>query len=104
MKNIDSHGTAPARHVPQRTCVSCRSIKDKGELIRLVRTSHGNIDIDTDGKKAGRGAYLCHAWECWETGMKHNRLEHALRCSLTDENREQLIGFAKGLLKGADQW
>ena len=76
-------------------------VKAKGELIHLVRTTSGEIEIDSSGKKAGRGAYLCPVWQCWEAGLKGNRLEHAIRGSLTENNREQLIENAKGLLKGA---
>jgi predicted RNA-binding protein YlxR (DUF448 family) len=82
------------KHIPQRTCVSCRQVKAKRELIRLVRVADGRIEVDTSGKKAGRGAYLCPAPECWEDGLKRGRLEHALRTTLTRENREQLIKYA----------
>lgn len=71
-------------------------------MIRLVHTPDGNIEIDTGGKKAGRGAYLCPVWECWEAGLKGKQLEHALRSHLTQDNREQLIKYAKGCLKGAN--
>ena len=84
-----------------RTCVTCRKVQAKRELIRLVNTIDGNIEIDSSGKKAGRGAYLCRDWNCWETGLKSNRLEHALRGSLTKETRDQLIKQASELLKGA---
>ena len=67
-----------------------------------MHTADGNIEIDSIGKKAGRGAYLCRARECWETGLKGNRLEYALRSSLDQDNREQLIEQAKDLLKGDD--
>ena len=56
-----------------------------------MRISDVSVEVDTGGKKAGRGAYLCRAWECWESGLKGNRLEHALRTTLTQDNREQLI-------------
>ncbi len=79
------------QHLPQRTCVACRGVNTKRELVRLVRVADGSVDIDIGGKKAGRGAYLCRAWECWEIGLKGNRLEHALRTTLTQDNREQLI-------------
>ncbi len=82
--------------------MACRQVKHKRELIRLVRTPDGNIEIDTSGKKAGRGTYLCSVWECWETGLKGNRLEHTLRSHLTQDNRKQLIEDAKELLKGAN--
>ena len=67
-----------------------------------MHTPDGNIEIDSNGKKAGRGTYLCRDWKCWETRLKDNRLEYALRSSLTQDNREQLIEQAKDLLKGAD--
>lgn len=84
-----------SQHRPQRTCVACRQARAKRDLIRIVRIPDGRVEVDTGGKKAGRGAYLCPAEECWETGLKGNRLEHALRTSLTPDNREQLIRYGK---------
>ncbi len=71
-------------------------------MIRLVRTPDGNIEIDTSGKKAGRGAYLCRARECWQVGLKGNRLEYVLRSRLTSDNREQLMNYARDHLEGAN--
>ena len=87
-----------SQHIPQRTCVACRKVKAKRELLRVVRTYNGNVEVDTSGKKAGRGAYLCRTPECWEVGVKGGRLEYALRVSLTQDNREQLAKYAKDLL------
>ncbi len=78
--------------------MACRKVKAKRELIRIVRISDGNIEVDTSGKKVGRGAYLCRTQECWEIGLKAGRLEHALRTSLTQDNREQLIRYGENLL------
>ena len=89
-------------HIPQRTCVACRKIKTKQELIRLVRISSGNVEIDTDGKQAGRGAYLCQSQECWEIGLKGSQLERVLRTTLTQDNREQLIKYGKSLVQGVN--
>jgi len=79
--------------------VACRQVKAKRELIRLVRISDESVEVDIGGKKAGRGAYLCPAWECWEIGLKGGRLEHTLRTTLTQDNREQLIKYGKDFLK-----
>jgi len=68
----------------------------------MVRTPEDNIEVDNSGKKKGRGAYLCLAWECWEKALKGNQLEHALRGSLTQDNREQLIKYGQDLLKGVN--
>jgi len=65
----------------------------------LVRISDESVEIDISGKKAGRGAYLCPAQECWESGLKGGRLEHSLRTTLRQDNREQLIRLGKDLLK-----
>jgi len=77
--------------------VACRKVRAKRELVRLVRIADGSVDVDTSGKKAGRGAYLCLARECWEVGLKGSRLEHTLRTTLTRDNREQLIQYGKSL-------
>ena len=84
-----------SQRVPQRTCVACRQVKAKRELVRVVRIADGSIEVDAGGRKAGRGAYLCRAQECWETGLKGNRLEYALRTTLTQDNREQLARYGK---------
>ncbi len=89
----------PVRHVPQRTCLACRQVKEKRALVRLVRTAGGNIETDASGKKDGRGAYLCLAKECWEAGLKGGRLEHALHITLTENNRQELARCGEELLK-----
>jgi len=88
------------RHIPQRTCVACRRVRPKQELIRLVRSSSGRVEVDTGGKETGRGSYLCQAQECWEVGLRGGRLEHALRTTLTLDNREQLIRYGKEVISG----
>ena len=79
--------------------MACRKVKAKGELVRLVRTSDEAVEVDIRGKKARRGAYLCRAQECWETGIKSGRLEYSLRVTLTQDKREQLIGLGRDLMK-----
>ena len=90
------------KHIPQRTCIACRRVKAKRELLRLVRISDGSVEVDTSGKRAGRGAYLCRARECWETGLKGGRLEYVLRTSLNQDNREQLVRYGEDFLQGVN--
>ena len=86
------------RHIPQRSCVACRSIRDKRDLVRLV-CNEEKVEIDTAKNKTGRGAYLCPVYECWEQGLKKNRVEHALRTKLSEEDRCMLIEYGKSLPK-----
>ena len=48
------------KKIPMRRCLGCYESKPKKELIRVVKTSEGEICIDKTGKKNGRGAYICY--------------------------------------------
>ena len=81
----------PIKHIPQRTCVGCRSVLPKRTLIRLVRYGEG-VQVDPTGKMVGRGAYLHNRRSCWEKGMK-GALAHALKSPLTTEDTQRLLQF-----------
>lgn len=78
------------KKIPQRTCVGCRQIKGKKELLRVVREPAGNISVDITGKLSGRGAYICPSVACLEEAVKGKRLEKALLCPITPELVELL--------------
>lgn len=78
------------KHIPVRTCVVCQEKADKRALIRVVRTENG-LQVDPGGKLDGRGAYLCEQKSCWERAMSGDVLNHALRMTLTDEDRKRLL-------------
>ncbi|MER1993610.1 MAG: YlxR family protein [Eubacteriales bacterium] len=79
------------RKIPMRMCVGCREMKEKRELIRIVRTPEGETLIDPTGKKSGRGAYVCRSPECLKRAIKQKQLERQLQVSLTDEVNEALM-------------
>lgn len=81
------------KHLPLRTCISCRDTKPKRELLRVVRTPDGHVVVDATGKKSGRGAYLCAKMTCWENAMKKRRLEQDLEVTITEEDRQGLNAF-----------
>lgn len=83
------------KHIPQRTCVGCRTVLPKRQMLRLVRTAEG-ILVDPTGKLAGRGAYLHNRRECWERAMK-GPLAHALKLELSAADRERLEDFMTSL-------
>ncbi len=70
-------------------------------MVRVVRTPDADVIIDPTGKRAGRGAYICADPLCWEAALK-GRLEHALKTTLTADEREALRMYAAGLSKSAD--
>jgi predicted RNA-binding protein YlxR (DUF448 family) len=100
MKSTDS-SKRQQRHVPERTCLGCRQVRDKRELVRVVRTPEGEVEADVTGKKAGRGTYLCPRRECWDAGLKGNRLDYVLHTTVSGKNREQLRKYAEEQIQGA---
>ncbi len=86
------------KHIPQRTCIACRRTDAKRGLMRLVRDAEGHVALDPTGKRAGRGAYLCHDPACWEQALKRQGLVRALRLdALSPEDRAALEQVAEGL-------
>ncbi len=83
--------------------MACRQVKPKRELIRVVRSPDGTVEIDETGRKSGRGAYLCKAKECWEAGVNNKALDHVLKSGLSPEARASLLAYAKDLPKGETQ-
>lgn len=79
------------KKIPQRKCVGCNEMKDKGELIRIVRSPEGEVTLDIGGKKSGRGAYVCHTKECITKAVKEKRLERALEKVISEEVYVKLL-------------
>lgn len=73
------------KKIPMRMCVGCREMKEKRELIRIVRTPEGEVAIDETGKRSGRGAYICRNAECLKRAIKQKQLERQLDVTLTTE-------------------
>ncbi len=91
------------RAVPTRTCVHCRSSRDKRDLLRVVRTPTGDVVYDASGKANGRGAYVCHDEACIDGATARGGLAHALGTnvplSLADELRRAI---SRGTADGAE--
>lgn len=72
------------KKIPERRCVGCGEKKQKRDLIRIVRLPDGEtVELDTTGKKSGRGAYICPSKSCLKKARK--RLESNLGCAISDE-------------------
>ncbi len=79
------------KHIPQRTCVGCRQVQSKRELVRIVRTPDGVL-VEANERLAGRGAYLHALRSCWEKGIPA-ALSNALRTNLSSEDTKRLQSF-----------
>lgn len=84
---------ARPKHVPKRLCVACRESSAKRQLVRIVRTPQGTVEVDTTGKRSGRGAYICPRSSCWELALNKGRLERALKTAIAPADKESLIAY-----------
>jgi len=78
------------RKVPLRVCVGCQEKKPKKSLMRIVRTPEGTIELDTTGKKSGRGVYVCPQKDCLNLAQKGNRLGKQLNRRIPEALINQL--------------
>ena len=78
------------RQIPTRTCVVCRTKRQRDELIRLVKTPEGQILFDSTGRMDGRGAYVCADADHWGEGIDRGRLKNALKATIEDSTLRSL--------------
>ena len=76
---------AQIKKKPLRKCAGCGQMKEKTELIRVVKDDQGKVKIDESGRMNGRGAYLCKDPECLKKARKSRALERSLKCGVPPE-------------------
>lgn len=81
---------AGIKKVPLRKCTGCGEMKNKKELVRVIRTPEDTILIDATGKKNGRGAYICGTPECFAKARRNKGLERSLKTAIPAEVYEAL--------------
>ena len=74
------------KHVPLRSCIACHQKRPKRELIRIVRTPEGGLEVDSRGKRAGRGAYFCRTHQCWQAALEQRVLQRVLDCQVSAQD------------------
>ena len=88
------------KKIPQRQCMGCRERKEKREMIRVVRTTEGEVRLDFSGKLNGRGAYICPNPECLQKARKSKALERSLEVPIPETVYERLAAEMEGAANG----
>ena len=78
------------KKVPMRKCVGCGEMKNKREMMRVLKTSDDEFVLDATGKKNGRGAYLCPSKECFDMAVKSRGLERSFKQAIPKDVYEKL--------------
>lgn len=80
------------RTPPQRTCVACRAVRAKRDLVRIVRSPSGEITVDARGKAPGRGAYCDPDEGCLDRGLREGAVARALEVTIDASTADRLRG------------
>ena len=78
------------KKIPLRKCIGCGEMKNKKEMMRVIRTPENQGTLDVTGKKNGRGAYLCFSRDCLAKAMKNRGLERSLKIAVGQDVFESL--------------
>ena len=83
------------RKIPMRSCVVTREKLPKMELLRIVKTSEGEVLADTTGKLNGRGAYIKKDITVLEKAKKSKVLERILETAISDKVFDEISEIIK---------
>ncbi len=78
------------KKLPTRKCVGCQAMFDKRDMVRVVLTPEGTVQLDLTGKRNGRGAYLCRNADCLRVAKKRKALDRALKVAVSDALYDEL--------------
>ena len=78
------------KKIPMRKCTGCGEMKPKNQLVRVWKTTEGDVVLDLTGKKNGRGAYVCKSDECLKKARKTKAIERSLQISISETVYDQL--------------
>lgn len=79
-----------------RRCVATQESCPKKELLRIVRTPEGSVEIDLTGKRNGKGAYLKKDLEALKIAKQKKALNRALEVEIPEEIYKQIEDIING--------
>ena len=85
---------------PQRSCLGCRTSKDKSLLLRFVLTPEMEILPDLENRLPGRGAYTCVNQRCLAAAIDQRQFKRSFKHDVTVMPTEQFVEFVRKQLHG----
>lgn len=79
----------------ERTCIVCRTKKDKTLMTRIVLNKSGQIIVQKDKKLDGRGAYICNDALCLDKLLKTRALNKTFKQNFSEQVYQNLLDEIK---------
>lgn len=83
---------------PERTCIGCRGVFSKNEVVRIVAGPSGAV-LDYREKISGRAAYVCPNRECIAKALSRENVARALRVKVRPPAVEDFIAVLIGSIR-----
>lgn len=83
---------------PQRSCLGCRTSKNKDQLIRFVLSPDSEVMPDLDSKLPGRGSYTCISRECLVSALVKGQFKRSFRQDVSSMPPDQMVEHVRQLL------
>ena len=84
---------------PQRSCLGCREVRPKNELLRFVLDPEGTLLPDIARKLPGRGSYTCFCRDCLETALKRKQFNRSFNDTVKLLPEPELISIIVKVLE-----
>lgn len=84
------------KKIPMRKCLATNESFPKKELLRIVRTTDGEVKVDLTGKLNGKGAYISKSLEALKLAKEKKVLNRALEVEIPDEIYEEIERVING--------
>ena len=84
---------------PQRSCLGCREVRSKNELLRFVLDQEGAMFPDISRKLPGRGAYTCYARACFEAAVRRKQFNRSFKRDVKPFPEAEMLSLIKKLLE-----
>jgi predicted RNA-binding protein YlxR (DUF448 family) len=73
-----------------RRCAGCGVLKQKSEMIRVIRTKEGEVLVDETQKRNGRGSYVCKSFSCLDAAVRRKGLPRDLKYAVDQRIYDRL--------------
>ena len=73
-----------------RTCIACRTRKNKEQLLRIISENNKAV-VDEMQKGNTRGMYICNNKECISKLLKAKDIRKCLKINVTSESIKELL-------------
>lgn len=79
-----------AKKIPLRKCLGCGEMRDKRNMLRVVKPKEGDIHFDPTGRSNGRGAYICNTAVCLEKAFKTKGFDRSFKTRVSEDVYDSL--------------